>query len=211
LSTRLPIISSRSGRSPRKRACSSQCTSMAMVLSRWIFFHGARQCRHHRRHIGDRADHRQARRQNARARDGGRTWSRMMSACSSTLAANGSPARAVASFTITDSGVFKACARLPTWVRARSTISLFASISALVSRASGAISREFSGEPLGGAGADGGQTVGDALERSEPEPHLEHGGQQQHRGEDRKRDDQRLVEGANLLGDLGRIAGDRTR
>ena len=68
------------------------------------------------------------------------TWSRMMSACSSTLSANGSRSRAVASFTITDSGVFSACARLPTWVRARSTISLLASISALVSRASGAIS-----------------------------------------------------------------------
>ena len=33
-----------------------------------------------------------------------------------------------------------ACARLPTWVRARSTISRLASINALVSRASGAIS-----------------------------------------------------------------------
>ena len=41
---------------------------------------------------------------------------------------------------MTDSGVLMAWARLPTWVRARSTISRLASISALVSRASGAIS-----------------------------------------------------------------------
>ena len=54
------------------------------------------------------------------------------------------------------------------------------------------------GEPLGAAGADGGEAVGDALERRQTEAHLEHGGEQQHRGEDRKRDDQRLVEGARL-------------
>jgi hypothetical protein len=41
---------------------------------------------------------------------------------------------------MTESGVLMACARLPTWVRARSTISRLASISALVSRASAAIS-----------------------------------------------------------------------
>ena len=68
------------------------------------------------------------------------TWSRMMSVCSRTLAASGSSPRAAASLTITESGVFSACARLPTCVRARSTISRLASISALVSRASGAIS-----------------------------------------------------------------------
>ncbi len=45
-----------------------------------------------------------------------------------------------ASLTMTESGVLMAWARLPTWVRARSTISRLASISALVSRASGAIS-----------------------------------------------------------------------
>ena len=64
----------------------------------------------------------------------------MMPACSLTLSASGSSPRAAASFIITDSGVFSACARLPTWVRARSTISRLASISALVSRASGSIS-----------------------------------------------------------------------
>ena len=95
--------------------------------------------------------------------------------------------RAAASFTITDSGVFSACARLPTWVRARSTISLLASISALVSRASGAISSgNCPAEPLGAAGADGGEAVGDALERGETEPHLEHGGEQQHHAQGSK-------------------------
>ena len=42
---------------------------------------------------------------------------------------------------------------------------------------------ELSGQPLGGAGADGGEAVGNALERRETEPHLEHGGEQQHRAE----------------------------
>ena len=39
------------------------------------------------------------------------------------------------------------------------------------------------GQPLGGAGADGGETVGDALERRETKPHLEHGGEQQYGAE----------------------------
>ena len=39
---------------------------------------------------------------------------------------------------------------------------------------------ELPGQPLGAAGADGGEAVGDALERGEAEAHLEHGGEQQH-------------------------------
>src|SRR5579885_1909972 len=46
----------------------------------------------------------------------------MISACSRTLPASGSCGRAAASFTITDSGVFSAWARLPTWVRARTHV-----------------------------------------------------------------------------------------
>src|SRR5215510_6160931 len=64
----------------------------------------------------------------------------MISVCSRTFKASGSPPRLVASFIMTEIGVFNACARLPTWVRARVTISRLASMSALVSRASGAIS-----------------------------------------------------------------------
>ena len=68
---------------------------------------------------------------------------------------------------------------------------------------------ELPGQPLGAAGADGGKAVGNALERRQAEPHLEHGGEQQHRGEDGKGDDQRLIEGMHFVGDLGGVAGDR--
>ena len=65
------------------------------------------------------------------------TWSRIIAACSRTLSASG-PGSAPASLTMTLSGVFRAWARLPTWVRARSRISRLASISRLTSAASGA-------------------------------------------------------------------------
>ena len=68
---------------------------------------------------------------------------------------------------------------------------------------------EFAGEMLGGAGADGGETVGDALERGKAEAHLEHGGEQQHRRQQDEGDHQRLIERTRLIGDLGGIAGDR--
>ena len=51
-----------------------------------------------------------------------------------------SPPSARASLSITASGVFSECARLPTWVRDRSTMRRLFSISALVSLASGSIS-----------------------------------------------------------------------
>ena len=38
-------------------------------------------------------------------------------------------------------------------------------------------------QPLGGAGADRRQALGNALERSEAKAHLEHGGEQQHHGQ----------------------------
>ena len=46
--------------------------------------------------------------------------------------------------------------------------------------------RELPFEPLGLAGADGGELLGDALERQQAEPHLEGGGQQQHRAPARR-------------------------
>ncbi len=51
------------------------------------------------------------------------------------------PLSALASLRITASGVFSPCARLPTWLRARSTICAFERSSSLTSSASGAISR----------------------------------------------------------------------
>ena len=119
-----------------------------------------------------------------------------MSVCSRTLAASGSSPRAAASLTITDSGVFSACARLPTWVRARSTISRLASISALVSRASGAISSgKLPSSRSARAGADRREALRNALERREAEAHLEHGGQQQHDRQHAERHRDRAVEG----------------
>src|SRR5262249_6416450 len=108
-------------------------TAIAMDL-----LHGAGERRDHRRHLGDAAHHGGARR-DARPPRIPPPLSPTESGRPRTLTENGS-ARDAASFTITDSGVLSACARLPTWVRARSTISRLASISALVSRASGAIS-----------------------------------------------------------------------
>ena len=95
-------------------------------------------------------------------------------------------------------------------MRARSTISRLASISALVSRASGAISTgNLPSQPLGGAGADRGQALGNALERRQAEPHLEHGGEKQHDGERAEGDDQRRSKAAHLVVDLGGVAGHR--
>ena len=64
-------------------------------------------------------------------------------------------------------------------------------------------------EALGLAGADGGEALGDALERRQAEADLEQRGEQQHDGERPEGDRQRLVEGADLLVDLDRIARDR--
>ena len=132
-----------------------------------------------------------------------------MLVCSITLAAKVSSPRAAASLKMTESGVLSAWARLPTCVRARSTISRFASISALVSRASGAISTgKLALQPLRGSGADRGERFGDALERREAETDLEHGDEDQHQRERAEGDDQRLVEGPGLVVDLLRVAAD---
>ena len=110
---------------------------------------------------------------------------------------------------MTDSGVLMAWARLPTWVRARSTISRLASISALVSRASGAISTgKLALQPLGAAGADVGDRFRDALERREAEAHLEDRGQQQHDAERGKGAAEVIVEAAGLIENLAGVAGD---
>ena len=63
----------------------------------------------------------------------------MASACS-VMTAPFAPPSASPSLSITASGVFKACARLPTCVRERSTMRRLFSMSAFISLASGAIS-----------------------------------------------------------------------
>ena len=64
-------------------------------------------------------------------------------------------------------------------------------------------------QPLGGAGADRREALGDALERREAEPHLEHRGEQQHDRQHAEGDRDRAVEGLGLVLDLQRIARDR--
>ena len=133
----------------------------------------------------------------------------MISVCSRTFSAKGSPPWVVASFIMTEIGVLSAWARLPTWVRARVTISRLASMSALVSRASGAISTGNAPSSRSAATrTDGGETLRDALERRETETHLKGRGQQQHDPQHPEGDDEGAVEAARLLVDLVGVAGD---
>ena len=71
------------------------------------------------------------------------------------------------------------------------------------------LDRERAFEPFGRAGADRGEPLRDALERRQAEAHLEGGGQQQHDRQHAEGDDERAVEAARLLVDLGGVAGDR--
>ncbi len=102
-----------------------------------------------------------------------------------------------------------AWARLPTWVRARSTISRLASISALVSRASGAIS---TGNSPSSRSARPERISAiefrNALQRRKAEADLEDRGQHQH---DRQRGEgaaEVIIEGAGFVENLGGVAGD---
>ncbi len=64
-------------------------------------------------------------------------------------------------------------------------------------------------EPLGASRPDGGEALGNPLERRQPEPDLEHRGQQQHDREHAERQRERLVERAHLVVDLRGVARDR--
>ena len=64
-------------------------------------------------------------------------------------------------------------------------------------------------ELFGAAGADRRQPPGNAVERSQAETHLEHGGEQQHRRQHREGRGDRLGEGEDLVVELGRVARDR--
>ena len=127
------------------------------------------------------------------------TWSRMMSACSSTLLANGI-ARARRGLVHHHRQRRLQRMREIADMGARALDDFLVGVDQRVglARERRDLFGKLPGQTLGGAGADGGEAVGDALERGEAEAHLEHGGEQQHHGEDRKRDDQRLIERARL-------------
>ena len=72
LSTRLPTISSRSCRSPRKLHRPAHLTSIVDVASRWIFSMVRASAVDHRRDIGDACRPPSGARRSARARDGAR-------------------------------------------------------------------------------------------------------------------------------------------
>jgi hypothetical protein len=91
--------------------------------------------------------------------------------------------------TITDRGVFSACARLP-------LDDFFVCLDECVgfARERPDLLRKIAGEALGPAGADGGKAVGDAAQRRKAKTNLEHGGEQQHRGEHAECNNERLLE-----------------
>ena len=148
---KLPTISSRSGRSPRNRASSGCSTSTAMSLvaggsSPW--------CARAQSTTGATSvtvPTTVSARRHARALEMARDLvAHDLGLLPNLLRQADPPPRADASFTMTESGVFSACARLPTWVRARSTISRLASISALVfTRERRDLDREIAFQPLG--------------------------------------------------------------
>src|SRR5205085_1879178 len=59
------------------------------------------------------------------------------------------------------------------------------------------------------AGSDGGESLGDALERRQTEAHLKGGDQQEHDRQYPEGDDQRAIEAVGLVVDLGPVARDR--
>ena len=69
------------------------------------------------------------------------------------------------------------------------------------------LKRELPFQPLRGPAADRGQALGDPLERRKAKPHLEHGREQERDDQRAERDDEDAVEGARLLLDLLRVAG----
>ena len=71
------------------------------------------------------------------------------------------------------------------------------------------LDRKLPGETFGRAGANGGETIGDTLERRQTEADLKHGGEQQHCRQNRKCNGQRLVERSRLISDLDGVAGHR--
>ena len=75
-----------------------------------------------------------------------------------------------------------------------------------LARERGDLDRKAAFQPLGGAGADGGQALGDAIERRETEAHLKGRGQQEHHRQHAEGDQQRPVEALGFIVDLGGVA-----
>src|SRR5689334_7592513 len=126
------------------------------------------------------------------------TWSRMMSICSRTLTASGSAPRAVASFTITDSGVFSACARLPTCARALDDLPVGVDQRIGLPRERRDLGWELPFQPLGSAAPDCSKALGNAFERQQTEANLKHRRQQQRDNECAEGHDKDAVERARL-------------
>ena len=114
-----------------------------------------------------------------------------------------------ASLSRTAIGVFSECARLPTWVRARSTMRRLLSISALISLTSGAISR---GNAPSSSSLLPPRMSSSARRTRVERPEPEHDGagvdQQAAEPEDHEDDEHLPVEGADLLLEAGAVADD---
>ncbi|MNV17916.1 hypothetical protein D3C71_1087190 [compost metagenome] len=143
LSSRLPSISCRSCASPAKNSgASGSATVMSTPRPACTLFI----TRTSPPTTGSSAVRWPGRCADAATRDRARCqsmWRRATCTCSRTSAASAAPslgAGAQAAFSSTESGVFRACARLPAWVRARSTTSALRSSTALKSSTSGCIS-----------------------------------------------------------------------
>ena len=174
LSIRLPAISSRSCRSPRKtepartvdvdRRCRAPrgCASSTRARSSSTGFT-----------FGAIAEHIERAGGAARARDSDRpggAWCRP----GASPHRRAGPGCAAASLDSTVSGVFRKCARLETCVRARPTTSAVCSIRLLSSPASGAISAgKSSFEPARLAVADARQRLAHAAQRLQADAHLD--------------------------------------
>ena len=135
-------------------------------------------------------------------------WSRMTVACSFTFSASGDGA-ASASLTITLSGVLSAWARLPTCVRARSTMSRLAPIEQvqLVDQR-----RDFDGIAPGDAFAraapDLAKLAFQHAQRAQTKSHLERGGDGERDGEQREGDGEGEAKAVDVVLDLFGVAGD---
>ena len=135
----------------------------------------------------------------------------MVSACSMTLRASGE-ASLRASLMRTASGVLRACARLPTCVRERSTISWLDLRSALSSCCRGLISDgSRPSRRAACARADGGEPLLHPRQREEAEADLEQRGGEQADAGERERLDELGAEGGQVVLHLAQPAGHGNR
>ena len=195
---RLPAISSRSSRSPRKARPGATSTSIDKVLVGMHALQHAREIVQHGRDFGAAAQHVE-RAGGAGPREividlpahGGDLARHRLGERSRTM-----PAASLAS---TVSGVFRKCARLATWARARPTTSALCAIRLLSSPASGAIfGGKFALQPPGAPLADARQRFADAAQRHQPDPHLNRDGRKQAQAERGKAPEQSPVEARDI-------------